>query len=349
MNTPGKVFDPLGDAKDGYIFSRAIIDTIHEPLIVLDQDLNIITASQSFYTKFGLTYENTCGKHFYELGNGLWNIPALRKLLEQVIPEQKAVKGYEVEHTFPVFGQRTMLINAYEIARPNENKKMILLSIFDITDRRALEAEKEKLLTQKDLLLKEMRHRIANSLQIIASILMLRAATVNSDESRVHLEEAHERIMSIATVQQQLDPVEKGEEIPVGEYLTKLCNSLARSMIGGRKAITIEVEATEGHVPSDTAISFGLLTTELVINSLKHAYPEGKRGTIVVTYTATASGWSLSIADDGIGQMDSKKGIRSGLGTSIVGALANQLHAIITTENLPQGTKVTITHENTIS
>lgn len=344
MNTPEGIFDPLGDPKDGYIFSRAIIDTIHEPLIVLDQDLNIITASQSFYKKFDLTYETTHKKHFYELGNGLWNIPALRKLLEQVIPDQKAVKGYEVEHVFPIFGRRTMLINAYEIARPSENMKMILLSIFDITDRRALEAEKEKLLTQKDLLLKEMRHRIANSLQIIASILMLRAATVSSEESRVHLEEAHERIMSIATVQQQLDPIEKGEEIPVGDYLTKLCKSLARSMIGGRRAITIEVEATEGSVSSDTAISFGLLCTELVINSLKHAYPDGRRGTITVSYESTKLGWTLSVADDGIGQGDDKKGERGGLGTSIVGALANQLHAIIRTEDSPKGTKVSIIH-----
>lgn len=344
MNTPKRVYDPLGDPTDGHIFSRAIIDTIHEPLIVLDSNLKVITASQSFYKKFDQTFESARGKHFYEMGGGLWNIPALRKLLGQVIPEQRAVKGYEVEHTFPVFGRRTMLVNAQEILFEGGARKMLLLSFFDVTESRSLEAEKELLLNQKDLLLKEMRHRIANSLQIIASILMIRAATVSSEESKSHLQDAHDRIMSVATVQQQLDPVEKGKEIEVGDYLKKLCKSLSRSMIGGRKPITIEVVATEGHVSSDTAIAFGLLTTELVINSLKHAFPEGRGGTITVTYTSMKSGWSLSVGDDGIGQGDDAKGEHGGLGTSIVGALANQLHAIIRTDNSKNGTTVSITH-----
>lgn len=344
MNEPERAYDPLGDPTDGHIFSRAIIDTIHEPLIVLDSNLMVITASKSFYKKFGQTFESARGKHFYEMGGGLWNIPALRKLLEQVIPEQRAVKGYEVEHVFPVFGRRTLVVNAQEIFFEDGAKKMLLLSFFDITESRSLEAEKELLLSQKDLLLKEMRHRIANSLQIIASILMIRAASVSSDESKSHLQDAHDRIMSVATVQQQLDPIEKGGEIEVADYLTKLCKSLSRSMIGGRKPITIEVLATEGHVSSDTAIAFGLLTTELVINSLKHAFKEGQSGTITVAYTSTKSGWTLSVGDDGVGQGDDIKGEQGGLGTSIVGALANQLHAIIRTNNSPNGTTVTITH-----
>lgn len=233
MDEKQGVSDPLVDPKEGHILTRAIIDTIHEPLIVLDEDLRIIVASLSFYKKFNLTHENTVNKLFYDLGNGQWNIPALRLLLEKVIPEHSVVSEYEVDHNFPILGFRTMLINAREIRYESGRKKM-LLSLFDITDRRALELERERLLAQKNLLLKEMQHRVANSLQLIASILTLKAATVESPESRFHLEDAHARIMSVATVQQQLDPIYKGEDVPVAAYLTALCKSLARSMVDGR-------------------------------------------------------------------------------------------------------------------
>lgn len=342
MNKHQGVRDPLGDPKDGHILTRAIIDTIREPLIVLDEELRVIVASRSFYKKFDLTHDSTAGKMFYDLGNGQWNIQALRTLLEQVIPEHTTVEGYEIEHDFPFLGRRSMLVNAREIKYENGRKKM-LLSILDITHQRELTAEREKLLVQKDLLLKEMRHRIANSLQLIASILLLKAEVVESKESRAHLEDAHERIMSIATVQQQLDPGGHGEQIVVAVYLDALCKSLSRSMIGGRKPITIVVHAGAGSALSDTAVSFGLVTTELVINSLKHAFPGGRNGKIVVSYNAVDSAWMLSVSDNGVGQTDNQ-GDRQGLGTSIIGALANQLNAAVTTKSSLEGTTVTLSH-----
>jgi chemotaxis protein methyltransferase CheR len=342
----GVLPDPLGDPKtEGHILTRAIIDTIHEPLVVLDEDLRIIVAGLSFYRKFDLTHENTVDKLFYDLGNGQWNAPALRTLLEKVIPEHTIVTDYEVEHIFPHLGLRTMLINAREI-RDEQGKKKMLLSIFDVTERRALETEREDLLQQKDLLLKEMQHRVANSLQLIASVLTLKAATVSSEETRLHLEDAHERILSMATVQQHLDPIYKGDDIPVASYLVALCKSLSRSMVGDRKPITIEVSAQPGYVSSDMAVSFGLITTELVINAIKHAFPNDRKGVITVTYEMEESGWVLSVADDGIGQTESVGGDRPGLGTSIIGALANQLHATIRNESSSKGLKVSLLHAN---
>ncbi|KKW23814.1 MAG: Sensory transduction regulatory protein [Candidatus Kaiserbacteria bacterium GW2011_GWC2_52_8b] len=343
MHPHERVFDPLGDPKDGHILTQAIIDTIHEPLIVLDEDLRIIVASRAFYKKFNLTHENTRETMFYDLGNGQWNIPALRTLLEDVIPKHTAVEDYEIEHDFPFLGRRIMSVNAREIRSDNDRKKM-LLSIFDVTDQRSLEADRETLLLQKDLLLKEMRHRVANSLQLIASILLLKAEMTTSKESRAHLEDAHERIMTIATVQQQLDPVAHGEDIAVGAYLNALCKSLTRTMIGGRKPITIEVKASQGSVLSDVAVSFGLLTTELVINALKHAFIDGRTGTVTVSYEARGSDWTLSVGDNGVGMSESEEVKRVGLGTSIVGALANQLQAIIRKESSSKGTTVSIIH-----
>ncbi len=343
MDTKGRVFDPLGDPKDGHILTQAIIDTIHEPLIVLDEDLRIIVASRSFYRKFNITHANTRETMFYDLGNGQWNIPGLRTLLEDVIPKHTVVEDYEIEHDFPFLGRRIMTVNAREINSDNDRKKM-LLSIFDVTEQRGLEADRETLLLQKDLLLKEMRHRVANSLQLIASILLLKAEMTTSPDSRADLEDAHERIMTIATVQQQLDPIVHGEEIVVGTYLTALCKSLARTMIGGRTPITIVVQAGGGSVSSDVAVSFGLLTTELVINALKHAFTDGRAGTVTVTYEAKGADWSLSVGDNGVGMNVDTKNEHTGLGTSIIGALANQLQAIIRKESSEKGTTVSIAH-----
>lgn len=343
MNGDRKDIDSLGNVHADQILTQAIIDTIHDPLIVLDGDLRIIIASNSFYKKFSHTPETTKGILFYNLGNGEWNIPVLRTLLEKVIPENSIVTDYEVEHNLTFFDKRTLLVNARELKYQN-GIKMMLLSISDITNRRKFEVEKERLLTQKDLLLKEMSHRIVNSLQLIASILIFKAASVNSAESRSHLEDAYDRILLIATIQQQLDPVYTGDAIPVDQYLTDLCRNLERSMIGDRKLISLEVNASRGFVSSETAINLGLVTTELVINAIKHAFPLNKKGIIVVTYQLNTTGWTLSISDNGIGQSKSNYGDRSGLGTSIIGAIANQLQAQITTDTSSLGTKVTLSH-----
>ncbi len=181
MSTKKNV-DPLGNSKKGHSLTRAIIDTIHEPLIVLGEDMSIIVASKSFYKRFGLTQSNTQGKLIHEICDGQWNIQSLKTLLKQIIPKRTTVEGYEIEHVHGRHGRITMLVNAREIKYKNGRKK-ILLSFFDVTEQRSFEAEREKLLIQQKMLLKEMRHRIANSLQLIASILLLKAETVSSKKN----------------------------------------------------------------------------------------------------------------------------------------------------------------------
>ena len=131
MQEPLAVHDPLGDPKDGHVLTRAIIDTIREPLIVLDEGLRVVTASNSFYEKFNVDHEQTRGRLFYDLGNGEWSVPALRTLLEKVIPHKMSVSDYEIVHNFQTLGKRTMLVNARKIVFESGKKKM-LLSIFDV-------------------------------------------------------------------------------------------------------------------------------------------------------------------------------------------------------------------------
>ena len=333
--------NPFTAIAHGHSLAEAIVDAIREPLLVLDLDLRVIAASRSFYRTFAVTPRKTEGRLLFELGDGQWNIPKLRTVLEDIIPKRRTVEAYEVEHEFPAIGRRVMLVNARRVFDEDGSASAILLAIEDVTRRREAEREKDELLQQKEILLQEMEHRVANSLQIIASILLLKARTVQSEETRLHLHDAHQRIMSVATVQQQLHASGLNEKIEIGPYLSKLCASLAASMVGERRPLAIKVQATSGRAVSSEAVSLGLIVTELVINALKHGFPGAAEGEILVSYDAQNSGWRLSIADNGSGPSNDPP--HTGLGTSIVEALAHQLNATVRKTSGPQGTTVTIT------
>ena len=154
--------DVLRHVKDGHSLAHAIVDTVREALIVLDRDLRVVAASRSFYQTFGANPQDTQGQLFYDLDNGQWNIPALRRFLEEVIPQHRAIEGYEVEHEFPTIGRRTMLLNARQVFdEEHPDSTLLLLAIEDITQRRDAEREKDELLRQKEMLLQEMQHRVA--------------------------------------------------------------------------------------------------------------------------------------------------------------------------------------------
>ena len=335
----------MNNNSDRNALALAMVNTVRDALLVLDSDLRVIAASRSFYSTFDTLPEETSGRLVYELGGGEWNNPALRELLERIIPEHGVMDDFEVEQDFPRIGRRTMLLNARKVFYEGDTNTTLLLSIGDITDRRVAERKLKVLSEQKDMLLEEMSHRVANSLQIIASILLMKARSVQSEETRGHLEDAHRRVMSIATLQQHLKATGKGGHIDVGQYLVTLCDSLAASMIHERRDIALEVVAGTGAVPSEQAVSLGLMVTELVINALKHAFPPGaKAGRIVVGYEVKDNDWKLPVSDNGIGMAQKTAGAKSkGLGTMLVKALAQQLEAQVDTVSSQNGTTVSLT------
>ncbi len=342
--------------EDAQRLAEAIVNTIHDPLLVLDQHLAVMAASRSFYETFAVDADNTLGRQLYSLGNGQWDIPALRLLLETIIPAEKAMDGFEVEHDFPGLGRKTMLLNARQVVYSDGVGKTILLAFTDISARRAIEREKEvlherteELLRQKEVLLQEMQHRVANSLQIIASILLLKARAVNSEETRRDLQDAHQRVMSVAEVQKHLHAFGGIDQIEVGSYLSKLCESLGSSMTGDGQPIAIKVIAPQGHIGSDQAVSMGLIVTELVINAIKYAFPSYRADAgIVVCYEVNGNGWKFVVADNGAGKVVAvpvKTG--GGLGTAIVQALVKQLGAQIEISTGAHGTVVSIVRAST--
>ncbi|MGZ5876325.1 MAG: sensor histidine kinase [Bradyrhizobium sp.] len=331
---------------DAWALAQGIVDTVREPVLVLDKDLRVIAASRSFYAAFKVSPEDTKGRLLYTLGDGQWDIPKLRVLLEKIIPEKGVMEGYEVEHEFPGLGSRTMWLNARQVFYEGGANTTILLGMEDVTKRRVLEREKDDLLRQKDTLLEELQHRISNSLQIIASIILMKARAVQSDETRFHLEDTHKRVLSIAAVQKRLHAAAALGAIEVAPYLSQLCDSLAASMIGDARPISLKMVGKGGSATSRQAESLGLIVTELVMNALKHAFPGDKtKGQIIVSYDMAGTNWKLSISDNGIGKPEGSFAPgKSGLGTGIVKALARQLDAQVETIAGVDGTTVSITH-----
>ena len=334
------------DVQDAWVLANAIVDTVREPFVVLDQDLRVVAASQSFYLTFKVTPEHTLGKLLYDLGDGQWDIPKLRVLLGKILPEQGAMENYDVEHDFPGIGQRTMLLNARKVFYEAGSHSTILLGIEDITEKRTLEKEKDDLIRQKQMLLEELEHRVVNSLQIIASIIMLKARAVELEETRRHLEDAHNRVISVATVQKHLHGSVANAMIEMRPYLETLCAALAQSMISDNRPISIQFDGKGGTSSRRDAESIGLIVTELVINSLKHAFKDTKKdGAIRVSYDVSGTDWQLAVSDNGTGKPD---GVfaqpKTGLGTGVVKALAKQLDAQVVTASGALGTKVSVTH-----
>jgi PAS domain S-box-containing protein len=123
-------------------YAENIVSTIREPLLVLDGGLRIISASPSFYRVFSVMPEETVGKLIYEIANGQWNIPKLRELLENILPKNTSFENYEIDHEFPNFGRRIMLLNARRIHDGGVKTQKILLAIEDITERKIMEKER---------------------------------------------------------------------------------------------------------------------------------------------------------------------------------------------------------------
>jgi two-component system CheB/CheR fusion protein len=152
------------EVKELHLYAESIVETLRQPLIVLDGNLRVVTANAAFYETFKASKEKTEGRFIYSLGDGQWNTPALRELLERILPAQAAFEAFEVQHKFPSIGERTMLLNGRQIRTRKGGAPLILLAIEDVTDRKkaeeALRALPARLVDSQE----EERRRIAREL-----------------------------------------------------------------------------------------------------------------------------------------------------------------------------------------
>jgi len=193
--------------KQSSAFMRSIVDTVREPLLVLDADLHVTAANRSFYAVFGVLPEETLGKSLYDLGEGQWNIPQLRTLMGDVFPKSQDVRDFVVEHEFPSIGRKTMLLNARQISAADQPDPLILLAIEDITERKR--AEEDMLRAAEKLasagrIAATVAHEINNPLDVLASVMYLMGQNSALDQaSRDLVRRGDETVRRITSITRQ--------------------------------------------------------------------------------------------------------------------------------------------------
>ena len=322
-------------------FAEGIVQNAPWPLLILDRELRVIKANPAFYAVFQTSPEETERQLIYTLGNGPWNIPELRRLLDDIIPHNSRFQDFAVNHEFPHIGEKTLLLNARRIRRDEHETDTILLGIEDITEHRQTEKRIAGALKEKEVLLREIYHRVKNNLQIISSLLGLQADTIADEAVRGLFEESQRRIQAMSLVHQRLYDSEDLASIDTSTYLQSLIGDLAR-MYDPEGRIAFDIQA-ESDMNIDTAIPCGLILTELVSNAFKYAFPETQPGQIRVTLRPEAENrWLLVVQDNGIGlPSDIDITATNSLGLTLVHDLASQLEGSVQVDR-SQGTMFTI-------
>jgi chemotaxis protein methyltransferase CheR len=318
-----------------------LVETIRESLLVLEPDLTVRFVNRAFCRTFAVAYEDSVGRRLYELGNGQWDIPELRRLIQAVVSEQGSVEAFEVDHVFPTIGRRVMLLNARRVHHRANNAHQILLAIEDATERKQLERERSSAHQRIETLLLELTHRVKNSLQTIAAIVRLEAGRHKSGQGKRALERVSERISAVGRLYSNLGQAGTNEAIDAAIYLEEVCTSLIASVQqeGGR-AISLRTDLASELLPTAQMIPIGLVVNELVMNAIKYAFPGETGGTVIVALKRESAQLRLTVADDGIGGESQPSD--SGLGVRLVETFTQQLGGRVERVSGTQGTIVQV-------
>jgi two-component system, sensor histidine kinase PdtaS len=231
---------PHNVSEFGLNLAMAMIASSDAPLLLLNDNVTVVAASRSLCRAFAIDTDGVAGRPLVELGAGEWNVPQLHSLLKATASGYAEVEDYEFDLVRHGQKNRHLVLNAHKLDYEDGNNIRVLLAVLDVTDARTAEKLKEDLLKEKTVMLQELQHRVANSLQIIASVLMQSARKSQSVETRGHLSDAHQRVMSVAAVQKQLS-VSSIERVELRPYFSALCESIGASMIHDHNQLSLEV------------------------------------------------------------------------------------------------------------
>ena len=319
------------------LLSKGIVDTVREPLLVLDEQLGIISASRSFYATFHVEPGETVGRRLDDLGNGQWAIPALLELLTDVVPRNTSVEDFEVKHVFPKIGERNILLNARKVHREGNHTHMLLLAMQDITERRRLEAERAAALDHAERLLDELNHRVMNSLSMIGGIIAMEARNLSDEDCKAAFTRMRARVDAVGKLYKTLSRAGAVDQVNTRQYLSSLVEDLIISS-GNAKPPELKVDVVELPLSTRVAIPLGLIVNELATNSLKYAFSEDGGGHLSVLLRVENDMFQLSISDNG-GGIDPNARVDSGLGQKLTEAFTTQLSGKMTTQSDETGTR----------
>jgi two-component system CheB/CheR fusion protein len=293
-------------AKRGLDFAEAIVETVREPLVILDQNLKVVKANKTFYEAFQAAREETEERLIYDLGNGQWNIPRLRELLENILPAHATFRNFEVTHEFEHVGRKVMLLNASEIFNPNAQARSILLAIEDATDRK--QAEEALKATNADLqhFAYALTHDLQEPLRMVVNFTELLGR-----EYKGRLGEDADKFISYSVegalrIEALLKALLAYWEVAGREqdsFASIDCGAVLSTVLFNLQAAIAHSGAIVTSDPLPTVVAEEIMLLQLfqnlISNSIKYKSEEAPR--IHVSAERDAEGWLLAVRDNGIG------------------------------------------------
>jgi two-component system, chemotaxis family, CheB/CheR fusion protein len=315
-------------------YANAIVETVRQPLLVLDADLRVIRANQCFYECFGLTPDRTERQSIFELEDRVWDIPSLRSLLETVRDRDTDFQDFEIAQTLSSQSIRILLLNARQL-KDDRHEHSILLSIEDITARRQAEAQIQNSLTEKDVLLREIHHRVKNNLQIVSSLLSLQSNRASDPQASAILQDSQNRVGAMAAIHDILYQSPNLADLNFAEYITTLVGNLFTSYSVDLASISLHVDVQSAATFSiDRAVLCGLIVNELVTNAIEHGFGDDRHGEITIALAANERNLlTLSVANNGrsLPPDFDLRNVRS-MGLNLVMSLVKQIEGDLTVE-----------------
>ena len=241
---------------------------------MLDSSLRIKLANRAFYDLFGVSEAETVNQLIYDLGNGQWDIPTLRVLLEEMLPDKSIVENYEVEHNFAQIGHRDMLLNARRIEEGGEREPLILVAIQDISQIKGSQRHQK-------LLVAELSHRVKNTLAVVQSIA---TQTLRSSDSVQSFGEAFSGRLEALSRAHDLAIQNALKDIPLGEIVGRAMKPFSG---GGRMNIAEGPVVALGQVASQ---SLTMILHELATNAVKYGSLSASAGTVAIDWKVEPNG-----------------------------------------------------------
>jgi len=284
-------------------YAENIIETVRDPLLVLDEDLKLLSANRSFYKTFKVTPRETLGNLIYDLGNRQWDIPRLRILLEEILPKHAHIANFEVEHDFPTVGHKIMRLNARQIHQEVVGKKMILLAVEDITRFKRLERERKNILS---MFAHDMKNAATTSEGFLLRLISGKAGAL-AKKQQDYLEIIRDELKQLA---QFISDFMELARLEAKEYKPILapCNIQAEiqksveavQLEAQKKKITISIELQETMVPmiNADADKINRVIRNLLDNAIKYI---NEGGTVTVKLSDRGNEILVSFMDTGIG------------------------------------------------
>ena len=298
--------------------AQDIVDTVREPLLILDGKLRVHSANRAFYQTFAVTAEETERRLIYELGNGQWDIPDLRVLLEDILPMSSVFNDYELEHEFPVIGRRIMLLNARQM-RQGGHAELLVLAMEDVTERRRVEGEiakakeaAENANRTKSLFLANMSHELRTPLNAIlgfSEMLQEEAVDRNLQDFNVDLQKistAGRHLLGLINDILDLSKIEAGkmelhlEAFDVAALIAEVATTIERQAAKNGNTLEITCPPDIGVMWADLSkVRQGLFN--LVSNAAKFTH-DGKISVVAERQLVDGSEWIMfRVSDTGIG------------------------------------------------